>query len=102
MLQTKVLYQRGLFLEAPGSLTTQPVSCLPTRAQRAWDGASVRGNTAVLFYSVDVLFYLGFRHGHPRVPDNTFGKHSECPERPRESSDKALIIAHHYLDLLSD
>ena len=66
MLQTKVLYQRGLFLEAPGSLTTQPVSCLPTRAQRAWDGASVRGNTAVRFYSADVLFYSGFR-------DNTLG-----------------------------
>ena len=31
MLQTMVLYQHGLFLEAPGPLTTQPVSCCPHR-----------------------------------------------------------------------
>ena len=66
MLQTVVLYQHGLFLEAPGPLTTQPVSCRPAQTQRAWDGASVRGNPAVLFYSADVLFYSDSR-------DNTSG-----------------------------
>ena len=31
MLQTMVLYQHGLFLEAPRPLTTQSVSCCPHR-----------------------------------------------------------------------